>query len=373
MRLHWKEEHMSTLRPAKVRKTKYGTYLVEYFSPDNRRRRVSAGDDEQIARRMAVRFTDWLMEGKDPEKEIDRARQAEQARLVTLRDFYPVFMDRHGRYQSQPMQELYSIFFRNIDRLSSISDVPMADITGGMVSDYMDNRINTDGVKPATVNREASFIRCVLNLALRRNIIIKNPLQGFKMLRENNKRELQVPPDRVLALLEHLPGSVANIVEFAIYTGFRLKNILTLKLSQVRIHESDETGEVDLYVKGGRWETKPLKLEAIAVIRRAMVGRQEGYVFISPKSGTRYTTVRKTFNRAVRKLELKTIAGDPLCFHDLRRIFATWLQEGGAGIQDINYFLGHRSLATTQRYITIDHKVMGQRLNALPSLRKSTG
>ncbi|MBT4482165.1 MAG: site-specific integrase, partial [Candidatus Latescibacteria bacterium] len=176
-----------------------------------------------------------------------------------------------------------------------------------------------------------------------------------------------------LALLEHLPGSVANIVEFAIYTGFRLKNILTLKLSQVRIHESDETGEVDLYVKGGRWETKPLKLEAIAVIRRAMVGRQEGYVFISPKSGTRYTTVRKTFNRAVRKLELKTIAGDPLCFHDLRRIFATWLQEGGAGIQDINYFLGHRSLATTQRYITIDHKVMGQRLNALPSLRKSTG
>lgn len=83
-------------------------------------------------------------------------------------------------------------------------------------------------------------------------------------------------------------------------------------------------------------------------------------------TGTRYCRSLKTFDRTVQRLNLTTVSGEKLCFHDLRRIFATWMLESGVGLETVRFFLGHRSINTTARYATCNRKVMGEKLAALP-------
>ncbi len=362
---------MAKIKPVKVVKTTYGTFSLQFTNPENCRRRLSVGKDEHQAQRLALRFTDWLLEGKDPEREMERASEAEKARSITLRELYPMFLEKHGCRQSVNMQQLYHYNFRNVCRCPELVDKSISEIKARSLSDYMDARMRQDGVKSATVNREASFVRSMLNFAVRRGLVDKNPLQGFRLLKEVNKREVRITPEQVLTLIEALPSTVGDIVEFAVCTGFRKENILSLRIEQVRFRDTRPFGEVDLFVKGGRWETKPLNASAVEVLKRTIGGRKDGFVFLNQDTGERYRWVGKTFSRVVKRLGMKTVAGDTLCFHDLRRIFATWMLEGGAGLEAVQYFLGHRSINTTTRYATPSREAMGRVLEVLPVIRRA--
>ena len=69
----------------------------------------------------------------------------------------------------------------------------------------------------------------------------------------------------------------------------------------------------------------PLGPAAIEVAKRAIGERREGYVFINPLTRTRYVSIHKSFNRAVRYLGITISDGTKLRIHDLRHVYATWL------------------------------------------------
>ena len=70
--MRWKEGVMATFKPVRIKK-RGKTYQLYYYNPRGERRRLSVGDDYQQAQRLAVKFSDWLMEGKDPEHEMKKA------------------------------------------------------------------------------------------------------------------------------------------------------------------------------------------------------------------------------------------------------------------------------------------------------------
>ena len=82
-------------------------YRLHYYNPDGLRRRLTVGSDFHHAQRLAFKYTDWLLGGKDPEREMERAKQNEKAKQLTLREFFPEFMERHGRFQSRKMQSAW--------------------------------------------------------------------------------------------------------------------------------------------------------------------------------------------------------------------------------------------------------------------------
>ena len=102
------------------------------------------------------------------------------------------------------------------------------------------------------------------------------------------------------------------------------------------------------------------KLEIISLI--------EGYVFINMKTVTRYKSILKTFDRAVRKLDLR-VNGTKLRFHDLRHVYATWLLKAGVSLDVIRELLGHRDVYTTSRYATLDRKEVSHFLDYLPKIK----
>jgi len=362
---------MAKLKTVRVVKTRYGTYSLHFINPDGRRRRISVGPDLQLAQRQAIRFTDWLMEGKNPESEIEYIRLTERLHSITIREFFLDFMEGHGKYKSEKMQISYRNSFKNICRCPEIADSELLAVSKKKVLDYMDARMKQDNVTAATVNREAALLKIMLSCANEWDITNHNPLQNMRLFRETGKREVNITPDQAANLLQELPKPLADIVEFAIYTGFRKQNILGLKIEDVRFHDLTITGETELIVKGGRKEKFPLGELAVEVLKRVIGDRKEGYIFLNPLTKTRYYSTHKVFNKAVRKIGL-TVNGTKFRFHDLRHVFATWLHQAGVSLDILRPLMGHRDRATTDRYATIDRMSIGKVLKVMPRIEQKS-
>lgn len=180
---------------------------------------------------------------------------------------------------------------------------------------------------------------------------------------------MNLTPDQVASLINELKEPVTSIVEFAVYTGFRKENILSLKIDQIRFYDLTESGEVELKLKGGKIEVFPIGLQAASLLKRVIGARKEGFVFISSKTGTRYFHIHKQFNRIVKKLGLK-VGDSKLRFHDLRHIFATWLHRKGVSLDVLRSLLGHSNRSTTDRYTTVDILASRDVLDLMPEIRK---
>jgi integrase len=358
---------MAKLNSVRIKKTEYGSYSLNFTNLEGRRRRLSVGENFSHAQRLAVRFEDWLLDGKNPEWELERLKQNERAKSITLREFYPMFMERHGSHQSVNMQSMYHYRFLHIIRCPQVCDIPMENITKRVVYDFMNARIKHDGIAPATANREMSIIKSMLFRAVEWDILPRNPLAGLKTMKEAEKRDVRVTFEQAADLISELSEPTASIVSFAIYTGFRKENILDLSIEQVRFHDLTPTGEVELKVKGGRNEVFPLSPAAVEVIQKNIGQRKKGYVFINPETGTRFKTIHKGFNNAVRKLKL-TVNDTKLRFHDLRHMHATWLHKAGVSLDIVRVLLGHRDVNTTDRYVSYDRLSYGNALSAIPTL-----
>lgn len=353
-------------KPVQIKK-RGKSYQLYYYNPDGCRRRLSIGKDYQHAQRLAVKFSDWLLGGKNPECEIAQLQRVEDAKSITLLEFFPIFMERHGSLQSKKMQKLYEVCFNNIYRCESLAKIPIAKISKSLMLDYMHIRMNQDIVSAATVNREASFVKGMLSRASEWDILEHNPLQGLRLFRESEKREVHITTEQAGLLIAELPEPLANITAFAIYSGIRKENILDLRIKQLCFHDLTETGEVELMVKGGKRELFPLCKHAVKVLVRAIGNRTEGYVFLNPLTKTRYVSIHKNFDKAVRKLNL-TVNGTKLRFHDLRHIYGTWLLKSGVSLDVIRELMGHKDRSTTDRYAILDRKEAGQHLIAMPEI-----
>ena len=60
--------------------------------------------------------------------------------------------------------------------------------------------------------------------------------------------------------------------------------------------------------------------------------------------------ISKTLDRAIYKLDLRIVDGRKLCFHDFRRLCATWLLNEGRSLDEVREVLGHADRKTTDRY-----------------------
>ncbi|MFA6472631.1 MAG: site-specific integrase, partial [Candidatus Latescibacterota bacterium] len=349
-------------------------YQLYYYNPLGERRRITVGSDRDLAQRRAIKYSDWLLEGKDPEAEIKKAqeeekqREKEKATPMTLRRLYPTFLERHGTSQSKSMQKSYKNSFKNLSRCIGIIDCEITALTKGIVLDYMRARVRQDGITNATVNREAAFLKCMLSRATEWDMLDRNPLQGLRLFNEGEKRNVKLTVEQAYQLIKSLSEPVSSMVEFAIYSGFRKENILGIKIEQILFHDISPTAEVEMIIKGGRKETFPLGSAAVEVLKRVIGNRKSGYVFINPITNTRYSWVNQTFHRATEKVGLD-VDGKNFRFHDLRHVFATWLHHQGVSLDILRVLLGHRNRSTTDRYASFDSDSATNVLSIMPRIR----
>lgn len=119
-------------------------YYVDYVDHDHVRVRRSVGSDYRTAQNIKRMFDQWLLEGRDPLKEYQSLHQSISS--LSLRDFFPEFMDRHVCHLSGNTQKSYRNNWNQVLRFKFCT-FPLQDITKKIIYSYQAARIKEGAIK----------------------------------------------------------------------------------------------------------------------------------------------------------------------------------------------------------------------------------
>ncbi len=202
--------------------------------------------------------------------------------------------------------------------------------------------------KPATVNRMLALMKRIYNLAIREEMVEKNPCFKVSMLPENNKRDRVISHAEYLAIISHLPKHASDIVTTAYFTGMRVGEIFKLTWDQVNMKE----GFIDLSSADTK-TSEPRRIYFNDVLRalfseRGRV-RQIKHKYVFTYRGKPITSIRHSFRNACEKAGIRDFR-----IHDLRHTFNTDMRKAGVDRSVIMKITGHKTTAMFERYNTID-------------------
>jgi len=197
-------------------------------------------------------------------------------------------------------------------------------------------------IQPATKNRFLATLSKMLNDAKRRGWVETVPY--IRKHREDNKRELFLTRNEARKFINSLPiGWMRDVCEFALSTGMRAGEILSLEWAQVDV-ERAFVSVLASKAKSGKGRGVPLNETALSVIRRRK-GHHEKFVFARAGKQT-YEIDRRVFARAV-----EAAGVDPsFRFHDLRHTWASWMAQSGVSTHVLMKLGGWSSLTMLDRY-----------------------
>ena len=290
------------------------------------------------AKALLMRIENSILEGTWRKLKQELAGAGQGVKVWTVESFYERFLEEYCKPRMRSWNR-YALSFRSLNAV--LGHIPLKDFQRKDLYSYVAMRKKQ--VSPATVNRDISAISKMFSYALECGYIDAHPLTRFSKLKEPKKvfRPLSVQQFRALveAIDEpYLQAMVATIGE----TGIRLGEATSLTWDRV------DLGRRLLWVEKTK-DNEPRELPISAYAAGFLVGLvrylHTPYVFISPKTGTRWVNGRKPLWRAAGRAGLKKVG-----FHDLRRFRCTqWLLDG-VDVRTVQQLMGHSDISTTMRY-----------------------
>ncbi len=202
----------------------------------------------------------------------------------------------------------------------------------------------------ASVNRKLSSIRAFRRYCVEFEKSVQIDSDGWKGSIPRQALPSILPAGRLnefLQALEDFKNKDQLIFRLMYGCGLRVSEVVGLKTDDVDLVR----GVIRIVGKRGRTRYVPIGTETRERIREFMCLRpagEVGYLFQSHRPGshlsTRYVQLR------FRELQGRCPNLVGLTPHSLRHSVATHLLEDGATIRDIQVFLGHQQLATSQIY-----------------------
>ena len=196
--------------------------------------------------------------------------------------------------------------------------------------------------RPATINRDLSRLRHMLNIAVEWELLEESPMKGMKFLRENNARTRYLSLEECQRLIAScIAPHIRALVTVALHSGMRLGEILNL-----RRHDLDFASGFILVRDSKNGESRHVPMDAtLAALFRAYPHRLGTDLVFSSSRGGRIVDVRTGFLNSCKRAGLID-----LHFHDLRHTFASQFVMAGGDLYILKEILGHKSITMTQRY-----------------------
>ena len=237
--------------------------------------------------------------------------------------------------------------------------------------DYLDN----EGVKePDEITRQhiRSFIRDILGFgyartsAARKLSAIKgwlvylmdrgeigsDPSMGIRGPKLPSVLPRALPMEDVSMMLETgIEGENSHrdraVLELLYGSGLRIAEVASIRWGDLDVVER----WIRIKGKGNKERIVPLGSYSIKALGEWKQCPCEPGEFLFPGRNGGHITVR-TISRIVKKAAMR-VGLSGVTPHMLRHSFATHMLEGGASLRVLQELLGHESLATTQRYLTV--------------------
>lgn len=221
----------------------------------------------------------------------------------------------------------------------------VTEISPKHISAYKGRRYG-QGVCSATINRELTILKHMYSIAVKEwEWCRDNPVKRVSMEKERPPRDRWLTYEDETRLLTACPEGLKEVIIFALNTGMRQGEILSLKWKDVNLFQGIATLEM---TKNGDKRSIPLNKTVWSLLKEKSKVRYlvSDYVFTS-STGTKIDggNLRRDFMQALKKAGISGF-----CFHDLSHTFATRLVQLGKDLYRVQKLLGHRDLKTTQRY-----------------------
>jgi integrase/recombinase XerD len=206
---------------------------------------------------------------------------------------------------------------------------------------------NEKKLAPNTILIAVAALRFLYKVTLHRDWAVEQILPAPK---KPQKLPVVLSPEEVLQFLDCVDSIKHRTILTICYgAGLRISEAVALKPTDIdsqrmvmRIEQGK--GQRDRYVM-----LSPKLLETLR--RWWRLARPKGWLF--PGNGGRRHIEVHAVQRACQEAHQRCRIRKPITPHSLRHAFAAHLLESGTDVRTIQLLLGHRSLATTARYLRI--------------------
>ena len=272
-------------------------------------------------------------------------------RKITLKDFSKEYLEHmkkrldpynYERCQGIVKSHLVHFFTKYLSRIS-VKDA----------QEYITVRL--EKVQAATVNREITRLKHLLNTAVEWKYISRNPISGVKPLMEPPGRVRYLDDEELQILLHGIKGHwLEPLVLIAMLTGLRRSEMLSLRWKQ----------NVDLKNSRIMLDKTKNKKRRVIYINKTLA---EEFISIPRRIDTdllfpEYTgdMVSIAFKRLC-----KLIGISDFHWHDLRHCFASYLAMNGCQLRTIQELMGHSDVRMTVRYSHLSPEHLQNAVNTL--------
>ena len=198
-------------------------------------------------------------------------------------------------------------------------------------------------VSGSTVNRELALLKRMFNLATDWDLYLgSNPVRKVKFFQEINTGFRVLSKEEEKKFLANATPYIQDIALFALNTGLRIGEILSLKWEGVDLENNLLTVFAE---KTHKIRPVPINSEARRVLEFWTLGRKNEFVFYNHETGKPFVDLKTGFALACRKAEIEGVT-----WHTLRHTFASRLLNRGVDIVTVQQLLGHSTVIVTMRY-----------------------
>ena len=324
-----------------------------YRKVNGRPRRVRLGGypdlTPEAARRLVQKTAGEIAEGRDPNAERRRRRQADRTD-PTLGEVLAHTVEHHWKPNCRTWAHMERLFEANSPtwksrRLSAVSKVDVLE---------KHRRLGKENGH-YLANRWRGVLHRLFEVAIEDfDFAGGNPVRKVKPFAEH-ERERFVTPEELPRLFDAIDAAedvrIADFLRLALLTGARKTAIMRMRFADADLGRAVWTiPPADS--KNGSPVHVPLVPEAVEVIRsRLVAAKGREYVFPGRHGKGFLSDPTKPIGKVFAAAGLKDVR-----LHDLRRTFGSWQAARGSSELLIGKSLGHRNTAATKVYarLTLD-------------------
>ena len=306
------------------------------------------------ARKQAKTLKAEISLGADP-----RATAKAQRAIPTLGDFFDETYLPYAKVHKRSWKRDVQLFSRI---RTAFGHLRLDQVQKQKVAVFHAGLMEVEGLSAASADHHPKLLRRICSMAQEFDLIEKNPLSRFSLFNHDNKLERYLDDEQLVRLMNVLRTDanrpVCNIAILLLGTGCRLNEILSAKKSDIdvanRILRIAATNS-----KSKRVRTVPLNDSSIDIILKQFEDTKGyDYLFINHKTGKKYSTIMKVWDRLRSKAKLNSLR-----IHDLRHSYASFLANSGRTLLEIQQILGHANPTVTLRYSHLSTKTLQSAAN----------